>query len=340
MKSCLKTPVNRQFSATTLPDSSSTQTNRSDSAHHLHQSTQSKQVEESLNEQDYIKFATYKNNLSKMIKHRYNSEPYAPQLQSNMPTATSSRVNTATSRNKHMPGTARDQFESQTSNENADQSQPNEDVTNRPKSGVNQHVYGKHIDSLTAELLAVFSKEYNRGLFENASKLKARDQVNDYDELDDFIQVCDDRDSNTDTGTLRNPLDMGFFDDDDDEDEEDDDVDDVDDNEEYLNYEDYQHLFCNTNLSAVNSVDPTHEYVDYEDDRMILATNIKERDFSRDNIVMKICNEIRAEIGQNKKLSKRMRKRLRMLEMFDVNRLKMENYQVVSFYLIFLCLNF
>jgi hypothetical protein len=336
MKSCLKSPASRQFPTEWSTANTSTTDSVAQQAKLKRHDHDQSEGGSNLNEQDYMKFANYKSNLSKIIKSRYNSEPYEPQTQSNMPPSSSK------SRQHH---TARDHSESRIDVNNEESSETTQVTTSsyRPKSGVKQqHVYGKHIDALTAELLAVFSKEYNRGTFENLPKMRAdqTNAANDYDELDDFIQVCDDKDSNTDTGTLRNPLDAGFFDDDDDDDEEEeeDDFEDDeegggDDNEEYQNCEDFQNLFCNTNLNAVNAIDAqaTHEYVEYEEGDgdggkgMILETNLKERDFSRDNIVMKIVNEIRAEIGQNKRLSKRMRKRL---EMFDVNRQRMDTSQV------------
>jgi hypothetical protein len=343
MKSCLK-PSNRQFpnvipSADTKNAPQETLSNSQQKQRSVveeHQRQDSRRDQATAEDADDAKLSAYKKTLSKLIRDRYNSEPYAPQTISNP-------VSAGSQQRRRRPTTGSEGRALADNDENAETIDNDDDNPDRvdQKSSARkpkQHVYGKHIDTLTAELLAVFSKEYNKSAFG-----ERRGSKSEFDDLDDFIQVCEDReDSNTDAGTVHNAYDMAdlFFDDDEDDDDDEEGEHDNEENvnnnneegnnqdeEDYYSYpefNEYRELFCNTNLRAVNAVDATHEYVDYEDDRMILATNIKERDFSRDNIVMKICNELRAEIGQNRKLSKKMRRRLRMLEMFDVNRQKLE----------------
>lgn len=249
-----------------------------------------------LDKQRQLDDQEYQNNLSRIIKTRYTSEPYLMQTQSSMAKARPPR------------GTKE--------NENNESTAPT-GKTSRSKSRVKsskitpkQLLYSKHIDSLTAELMSVLSEDYNKGLFnsipgdsknggvsEELNKMTQSDiMIND--DTDDYIEVYDDNEEILsgrleagDVGTAEPQLEMS-----------DDDDDNLEDDEEYHDFE----------AALYGHLDPS-DYVDLENPDKI-------RVFNKDNVVMKICNEIRSDIDRNKKLSKKLRRRLRNLDLVEVNR--------------------
>ena len=287
-----------------------------ETSNNLHQQQQSSST---ANDTELWKYISNRNTLSKTIKNRYTSEPYLPQTQSSMKKSKPQRAN----------------IRDFVVNENYEPPKmPKSARKNNNSSALGsfqrQLIYSKHIDTLTAELMAAFSKDYNESLFDNNSTGLTTNEIAENrrnipnllaNDDDEYIEVYDDlAPPDLSNDCARDFDDLSF----DDEDEENDGEKDNDSDDGY------EQLFYNANSSRVANVGLEH--FDYEDDRLILATNIKERDFSRDNIVMKICNEIRSDLSRNKKLSKKLRRRLRQLELFEFNKEKnvqFENEKVI-----------
>jgi hypothetical protein len=202
----------------------------------------------------------YKNDLSKVITNRYTSEPFLNQTDS----LSNQKVTKIESKKDEKL-----------------------DIDAR-KDSLNKKflIYGKNFDTLAENIMALFSRDYNKTLLKDDNAKK--DDENE--DLECFIKICDDDEQDETNNNMINA---------------EDDASDL--SEEDSGKSDTDSIFDYPNNGILNPD------LDYEDDRLILSTNTSFKDY----LVMKICNDLKTDLNRNKKLSKKLRKYLKNIEKYE-----------------------